>query len=128
MNFLTLFYLVKSDARLTGLEPATSRVTGECSNQLSYGRIENESDSNKFTLTDQFCDEGGDRTHDPRLMSPVLYQLSYPAALILFKFYWLRGVDSNHQSQGYEPCEMPFLYPASFLVAGVGFEPTTSGL
>ena len=28
-------------------------------------------------------------------------------------FHWLRGVDSNHQSQGYEPCEMPFLYPAS---------------
>ena len=24
------------------------------------------------------CVEGGDRTHDPRLMSPVLYQLSYP--------------------------------------------------
>ena len=26
-------------ARPTGLEPATSHVTGECSNQLSYGRI-----------------------------------------------------------------------------------------
>ena len=26
---------------------------------------------------------------------------------------WLRGWDSNPQSQGYEPCEMPFLYPAS---------------
>ena len=31
--------LFHSNARSTGLEPATSHVTGECSNQLSYDRI-----------------------------------------------------------------------------------------
>ena len=35
---------------------------------------------------------GGDRTHDPRLMSPVLYQLSYPDMLdIILSFSLLRG-------------------------------------
>ncbi len=37
------FYIQKQrlfdDARVTGLEPAASPVTGECSNQLSYTRI-----------------------------------------------------------------------------------------
>src|SRR3989344_7935801 len=69
---------------------------------------------------------GGFRTHYLWLMSPTLYQLSYPAERSapadlqstphLYKiimFSWLRGWDSNPQSQGYEPCEMPFLYPAS---------------
>lgn len=32
----TLIKRCFSDAQSTGLEPATSRVTGECSNQLSY--------------------------------------------------------------------------------------------
>jgi hypothetical protein len=30
----------EKDARETGLEPATSDVTGRCSNQLNYSRIE----------------------------------------------------------------------------------------
>lgn len=34
------------NARSTGLEPATSRVTGECSNQLSYDRSKPK--SNRF--------------------------------------------------------------------------------
>lgn len=31
----------RKDARETGLEPATSDVTGRCSNQLNYSRIKN---------------------------------------------------------------------------------------
>lgn len=30
----------QKNARETGLEPATSAVTGRCSNQLNYSRIE----------------------------------------------------------------------------------------
>ncbi len=28
---------------------------------------------------------------------------------------WLRGVDSNHRPPGYEPDELPLLYPASHI-------------
>ena len=42
------------NARSTGLEPATSRVTGECSNQLSYDR--KGSIRNLFTLTPSAAD------------------------------------------------------------------------
>ena len=38
VNFLSFIYLPKMNARPTGFEPATSPVTGECSNQLSYDR------------------------------------------------------------------------------------------
>ena len=57
----------KKMADRTGLEPATSGVTGRHSNQLNY-RSE--------TL---FFDFGGwyrDRTCDPRLVRAMLYQLS----------------------------------------------------
>ena len=50
-----------------GLEPSTSRLSGVCSNQLSYEPI--------YTLK-----VGGgkrDRTADPLLAGQVLYQLSY---------------------------------------------------
>ena len=39
---------------------------------------------------------------------------------VLFGLYWLQGVESNHLSPGYEPSEIPFLYPASKLVDPVG--------
>ena len=47
----------------SGLEPPTSRLSGVCSNQLSYEPI----------------DGGGNRvrTDDPLLAGQVLYQLSY---------------------------------------------------
>ena len=58
-----MFYL----ARSTGLEPATSSVTGKRSNQLSYARI--------FPLVEGVG--GKTCTSDIGLMSPMLYYLSY---------------------------------------------------
>ena len=95
----------------TGFEPAVFSVTGR--------RVNRATPRTRGGW-------GGFRTHYLGLMSPTLYQLSYPAERSapadlqstphLYKiimFSWLRGWDSNPQSQGYEPCEMPFLYPAS---------------
>lgn len=63
------------------------------------------------------CVGGGDRTHDPRLMSPVLYRLSYPdifdkKTLLACHVPSVAGDGIEPPSQGYEPCETPFLYPA----------------
>ncbi len=89
----------------TGFEPAIFSVTGRRVNRATPRTL--------VAATLNFLGGwGGDWTHDLGLMSHTLYQLSYPALKSWRKFYWLRGVDSNHQSQGYEPCEMPFLYPA----------------
>ncbi len=49
----------------TGLEPVTSRLWAECSNQLSYGSISG--------------GWGGSRTLDVPGMNRLLYQLSYSA-------------------------------------------------
>ena len=53
----------------SGLEPPTSRLSGVCSNQLSYEPV----------------DGGGNRvrTDDPLLAGQVLYQLSYTPIYIL---------------------------------------------
>ena len=53
----------------SGLEPPTSRLSGVCSNQLSYEPV----------------DGGGKRirTDDPLLAGQVLYQLSYTPVLVL---------------------------------------------
>ena len=55
---------------LSGLEPPTSRLSGGCSNQLSYKPVD----------LPAVSDSGGDdgiRTHDPLLAGQVLSQLSY---------------------------------------------------
>ena len=53
-------------ARPEGLEPPTSGLEGRCSVQLSYGRF-----SKNYRVSK------GARTLNPRIHSPVLYQLSY---------------------------------------------------
>ncbi len=115
-------------AQSTGLEPATSHVTGGCSNQLSY-------DCKYLTQTyisESVSDGVGDRERscDLGLMSPALYQLSYADILpdnysdyILFgtgHSIWhvtcrlVAGPGIEPGSQGYEPCEIPLLYPAIY--------------
>ncbi len=69
----------------TGLEPATSGVTGRHSNQLNYRSAITDA-SNCFFEQPSITLEGiggwrGDRTPDPRLVRAMLSQLSYPPAL-----------------------------------------------
>ena len=57
-----------------GLGPSTSRLSGGCSNQLSYEPF------HRFMLLFPFSTFGGDegnRTPDPLLAGQVLSQLSY---------------------------------------------------
>ena len=55
--------ILVENARETGLEPATSDVTGQCSNQLNYSRKDN-----GYNRT---------RTYDHLCVRQALYQLSY---------------------------------------------------
>ena len=71
----------------------------------------------------------------PRLLvpqegfEPPTYRLQGDCTTpVLLRLVWLQGVESNHLSPGYEPSEIPFLYPAIDLVDPVGLEPTTYGL
>ncbi len=49
-------------------------------------------------------------------MSPTSYQTAPPRYKLKSKLTWLRGVDLNHRSLGYEPSELTgLLYPASIL-------------
>ena len=64
------------------------------------------------------CVGGGDRTHDPRLMSPVLYRLSYPditkkiARDTRKRKKIVAGLGFEPRPSGYEPDELPLLNPA----------------
>ena len=70
----------------SGLEPPTSRLSGGCSNQLSYKPI-------LLQLSARFRSgplDGGDdgiRTHDPLLAGQVLSQLSYTPSLGVLLFH-----------------------------------------
>ena len=65
----------------SGLEPPTSRLSGVCSNQLSYDPISFALPIGLTPFWGRFLgDIGGDeesRTPDPLLARQVLYQLSY---------------------------------------------------
>ena len=52
------------NSRETGLEPATSAVTGRCSNQLNYSRV-------------GVFGRNRTRTYDHLCVRQALYQLSY---------------------------------------------------
>ena len=64
---------------------------------------------------------GQNRTADTRIFSPLLYRLSYRAIL------WRSGRDLNPRSPAWQ-AGMLTTTPPDHLVAGEGFEPTTSGL
>ncbi len=59
-------FLSELETRETGLEPATSAVTGRCSNQLNYSR-----------MTSRFLGRNRARTYDRLCVRQELYQLSY---------------------------------------------------
>ncbi len=67
-------------ARETGLEPATSAVTGQRSNQLSYSRIYagEQADTSAFAALSLPCVEGGSRTHDLSVMNATLLPAELP--------------------------------------------------
>src|SRR5690625_4058994 len=77
-----MFICQKKMAVWTGLEPATSCVTGRHSNQLNYQTI---NDSHNFHY------------------SIILKTFK----VITIKFIWLRGQDLNLRPLGYEPNELP---------------------
>ncbi len=59
----TLYSVPSRVSRETGLEPATSAVTGQCSNQLNYSR--------------RVVGRNRTRTYDHLCVRQALYQLSY---------------------------------------------------
>ena len=65
---------------LIGLEPMTSRLSAECSSQLSYRPFLSATICWFQSFLSFFSKDGGDdgnRTHDPLLAGQVLSQLSY---------------------------------------------------
>ena len=61
----------------TGLEPATSGVTGRRSNQLNYHP--------RMNISVNYGRRNRDRTCDPSLVRAVLSQLSYPPGTSYFR-------------------------------------------
>ena len=68
------FYSLRSLVGSNGLEPSTSRLSGVCSNQLSYEPM--------------FGGGNRIRTDDPLLAGQVLYQLSYTPVYPTFLNEW----------------------------------------
>ena len=75
MNIFTAFAILVGTS---GLEPPTSRLSAECSSQLSYVPI-----GLCISFSRAVCEavasggDDGNRTHDPLLAGQVLSQLSY---------------------------------------------------
>ena len=84
-----------------GLEPSTSRLSGVCSNQLSYEPI-------FFNLKD-FGGGKRDRTADPLLAGQVLYQLSYAPI-----GFFLKAVTANTILASYPPLTKQMLLNTKF--------------
>ena len=93
----------------TGLEPATFRVTGGRSNQLSY--------QSTILILAAVCGDWNRwyRRQGLNLWPKAYESFALPTELrrhVVVRFlFWLRGRDSNPEPQGYEPCEMPISLP-----------------
>ena len=99
-----------------GFEPPTFWFVAKHSIQLSYECINNFFNKNGGS--------SGNRTSDTRIFSPLLYRLSYEAK-------WRSRRGSNPRSSAWQANVLTSCTTRpqnNKLVAGAGFEPTTSGL
>ena len=105
---------------LVGFEPTTNGLWVHCSDQLSYKTKSTRSGIRTYDplgvnqvlwtnwAISAFCTPSEIRTHTTKNLNLVPLPIGLPECL------WQER-ESNPRPQGYEPCELPLLYPALLL-------------